>query len=86
MFITHGVLRGAGDTLIPMFITLISLWVLRIPFSYFLSREAFGLGSDGIWLGIPIAWTAGFFLSYIYYLMGRWKKKGIIEQPVKEKI
>ncbi|MBC8147874.1 MAG: MATE family efflux transporter [Bacteroidetes bacterium] len=82
MFVTHGVLRGAGDTLIPMFITLISLWVLRVPFSYFLSRESFGLGSDGIWWGIPIAWTAGFCLSYIYYKTGRWKRKAIIKHPV----
>ena len=80
MFITQGVLRGAGDTLIPMFFTLISLWLLRIPFSYYLSREDVGLGSDGIWWGIPIAWVVGFILSYIYYLTGKWKKKVIIKR------
>ncbi len=80
MFITQGVLRGAGDTLIPMFFTLISLWLLRIPFSYYLSREDVGLGSDGIWWGIPIAWVVGFVLSYIYYLTGKWKKKVIIKR------
>ena len=31
MFSLTGVLRGAGDTLIPMFITLFSLWFVRIP-------------------------------------------------------
>ncbi|MBI9065560.1 MAG: MATE family efflux transporter, partial [Marinilabiliaceae bacterium] len=36
MFVMHGVLRGAGDTLIPMFITLFSLWIIRIPFAVFL--------------------------------------------------
>ena len=30
MFIFNGVLRGAGDTLIPMFITLFALWLIRI--------------------------------------------------------
>ena len=80
MFVTQGVLRGAGDTLIPMFFTLISLWLLRIPFSYYLSREDVGLGSDGIWWGIPIAWVVGFVLSYIYYLTGKWKKKVIIKR------
>jgi Na+-driven multidrug efflux pump len=72
MFITTGVLRGAGDTLIPMFVTLLSLWVIRIPVSSYLSIH---YGTDGIWWGIPIAWTAGLFLSLAYYATGRWKRK-----------
>ncbi len=39
MFSLNGVLRGAGDTLIPMFITLLSLWVIRIPFAWLLSGK-----------------------------------------------
>ena len=80
MFSVHGLLRGAGDTLVPMFITLIALWLLRIPLSYYLSRPAMGLGADGIWWGIPIAWSFGFIVSFIYYKTGRWKKKKIIEK------
>lgn len=72
MFITQGVIRGAGDTLIPMFITLFSLWILRIPFAYILSRT---MGTDGIWWSIPIAWTFGMVASGIYYYTGRWKNK-----------
>ncbi|RLD47475.1 MAG: MATE family efflux transporter [Bacteroidetes bacterium] len=79
MFVTQGLLRGAGDTLIPMFITLFALWLLRIPISYYLSRPEIGLGADGIWWGIPIAWTFGFSASLIYFLSGKWKKKGIIK-------
>ncbi len=79
MFATHGLLRGAGDTLIPMFITLLALWLLRIPLSYYLSRPELGLGAKGIWWGIPIAWSFGFVVSYIYYLTGRWKTKGVVE-------
>lgn len=82
MFINHGILRGAGDTLVPMFITLFSLWVLRIPISLLLSREFIGIGSDGIWWGIPIAWVVGFLLSYIYYKTGRWKKKVIVPKII----
>lgn len=37
MFSLNGVMRGAGDTLIPMFITLFSLWIIRIPFASALS-------------------------------------------------
>jgi putative MATE family efflux protein len=76
MFVMHGTLRGAGDTLIPMFITLFSLWVLRVPFSYFLSQR---MGEVGIWWGIPIAWVFGFVASFIYYKTGKWKRKSVVK-------
>jgi len=77
MFITAGVMRGAGDTLIPMLLTLVSLWVIRIPVSWMLSKN---YGVEGIWWGIPIAWAVGAVFSYLYYKTGRWKKKSIIKQ------
>lgn len=78
LFITHGVLRGAGDTLIPMFITLIALWVVRIPTAAMLSQR---MGPDGIWLATPIGWSVGLALSLSYYSTGRWKRKAVV-QPV----
>jgi len=78
MFVIGGVMRGAGDTLIPMFITLFSLWIVRIPFAWILSHR---IGEDGIWWAIPIAWFIGMALSYIYYRLGRWKNKAVIKQP-----
>ena len=75
MFTVNGVLRGAGDTLIPMFITLFSLWVVRIPMAVYLSRI---MGEKGIWWAIPIAWFTGMIISYSYYRTGRWKKKMVI--------
>jgi len=79
MFVISGIMRGAGDTLIPMFITILSLWVVRIPASYFLSQK---LGSLGIWWGIPIAWFVGTALSYFYYKTGRWKKKAVVKKKM----
>lgn len=77
MFTFNGVMRGAGDTLIPMFITLLSLWLIRIPVAWGLSRV---IGVPGIWWGVPVAWVFGGIASYIYYKTGRWKKKVIVEQ------
>ena len=74
MFVMHGMLRGAGDTLIPMFITLISLWLIRIPFAWFLSGH---MGESGIWLSIPSGWVVGLAGTWLYYLSGRWKTKGV---------
>jgi putative MATE family efflux protein len=79
MFITNGVLRGAGATIIPMFITLISIWALRIPVSYTLSREWSGLAENGIWWGIPVAWAFGAIASYAYYLSGKWKRYAMVK-------
>jgi putative MATE family efflux protein len=76
MFTFNGLLRGAGDTLIPMFITLLSLWIIRIPFAYILSGR---IGETGIWWAVPIAWFAGALFSIIYYLTGNWKNKVLVK-------
>ncbi len=76
MFIFTGVLRGAGDTLVPMFITILALWIIRIPASYYLSLK---IGSMGIWWGIPIAWVVGALFSFLYYKTGRWKSKAVVK-------
>ena len=92
MFIFNGVMRGAGDTLIPMFMTLISLWLVRIPAALLLSQETVqifsltfrgaGLGEAGIWWSIPAGWAVGMILSVIYYRVGNWKSKGVVKVPV----
>jgi len=75
MFSINGVMRGAGDTLVPLFFSIISLWFVRIPASYFLSLR---FGAIGIWWGIPIAWFVGLLLAFFYYKTGRWKTKAVV--------
>ena len=79
MFKINGVLRGAGDTLIPMFITMTSLWVIRIPFAWYFSRS---MGETGIWWSVPASWGVGLILSFFYYLTGRWKTKAVVKHRV----
>jgi putative MATE family efflux protein len=76
MFIFNGLLRGAGATLIPMFITLFSLWLVRIPLAVFLSGF---MGEQGIWWSIPIAWFFGATGSFAYYKFGKWKNKSVVK-------
>jgi putative MATE family efflux protein len=76
MFAINGVMRGAGDTLIPMFITLFALWFARIPIAYFLSQR---IGETGIWWSTPIGWGIGMTMGILHYLSGRWKKKSVIK-------
>ncbi len=77
MFTFNGVMRGAGDTMIPMFISLLSLWLVRIPLAWYLSNR---IGNEtGIWWSFPIGWMVGLILAWGYYTTGRWKKKVIVK-------
>ena len=58
MFVSAGVVNGAGQTVIPMMLTLISLWLVRVPLAWFLSQRT-PLGIKGIW----IAMAAGFAVT-----------------------
>lgn len=76
MFIYNGVTRGAGDTFLPMMFSILSLWIIRIPFAWYFSGE---IGVSGIWWSIPAGWIVGFALSYFYYKTGRWKTKAVVK-------
>ena len=78
MFVVNGALRGAGDTFIPMIITILALWGIRVPVSIYLSGR---IGTDGIWWGMPVAWLAGLALSSAYYSTGRWKRLAAVKPP-----
>ncbi len=84
MFSINSVFRGAGDTLVPMFITLFALWGVRVPLAYFLAMDIeintlfdwiiIPKDRTGIWWSIPLGWFSGMILSIIYYFIGRWKR------------
>jgi putative MATE family efflux protein len=52
MFMLSGILRGAGDTVPSMLISIITLWCVRIPLAMRFSKT---MGSRGIWLGLAIS-------------------------------
>ena len=75
MFSTNAVMRGAGDTLVTLLISLIALWIVRVPTAYFLSQY---MGEKGIWWSWPAGIVVGLVFSFSYYKTGRWKKKVIV--------
>ena len=76
MFAYTGMLRGAGATLVPMLITLLSLWVVRVPLSVYMAAN---FGVNGIWWALPVSWLLGLVATWAYYHSGRWKNKGVID-------
>jgi Na+-driven multidrug efflux pump len=82
MFALNGVLRGAGDTLPSFFMTLASLWLVRIPLVTVLSKTS--LGVRGVWMGTVTGPFVSMALSYVYYRSGRWKTKAVVSGPGEE--
>ncbi len=73
MFTANGVLRGAGDVNIFMFITLLNL-IARVTSAYILA--AF-IGPEAIWWSLPVGWGISALLSNARYLSGRWKNNSL---------
>lgn len=71
MFVTNGVIRGAGDAMVPLFTTLLALWVVRVPCATWFSSF---MGPDGVWWAMPVGWTVGCAATVLYYASGRWKR------------
>src|SRR5690606_30531416 len=46
-----GLLRGLGDTRVPMLINVIAFWLIAIPLSLWLGF-GLGLGATGLWWGL----------------------------------
>lgn len=78
-----GVMRGAGDTLTPMWISLMTTVLIRVPVAYgisFLTRTdelQHGI-SDCIPISLLFSWVLGALLTVFFYKIGRWKKKAIM--------
>lgn len=77
-----GIMRGAGDTMTPMWISLITTVAIRVPVAYgisFLTRTAelpYGQ-KECIQISLLLSWVLGAVLTAIFYRMGKWKTKAI---------
>ncbi len=77
-----GVMRGAGDTMTPMWISLITAVVIRVPLAYsfaYLTRtpELPNGNSASVFISLLTAWVIGSILTTIFYNRGKWQSKAI---------
>ena len=76
----HGAMRGAGETMIPMWISIVSTIIIRLPLAYllaFLTRnEAWPNGQPvSIFSSLLISWLLGMIVTVIAYRRGAWKRR-----------
>ncbi len=74
-----GVLRGAGDTVTPMWISIISTVVLRIPVAYILAyltqSPKYPHGHPfSLSVSLLVSWSMGMLLSVLAYRFGKMRK------------
>ncbi|MBR5125925.1 MAG: MATE family efflux transporter, partial [Oscillospiraceae bacterium] len=75
-----GVMRGCGDTVTPMWISICSTVVLRIPVAYliaYLTRsEAWPNGHPfALSVSLLVSWTVGMILSVVAFRWGKTRKQ-----------
>ncbi|MAE62970.1 MAG: hypothetical protein CMJ18_01755 [Phycisphaeraceae bacterium] len=66
-----GALRGAGDTRATMWMTLVSMFLVRVPAAWLLAIPA-GLGLNGIWIAMGIEMFVRAALFAWRFMSNRW--------------
>ena len=77
-----GIMRGAGDTMTPMWISLAATVAIRVPIAYgisYLTRTPeLPVGRyECIQISLLLSWVIGAVMTAIFYRIGRWKNKAI---------
>ncbi len=75
-----GVMRGAGDTMTPMWISIVTTVLIRIPVAYgiaYITRSETAPGGDSacIFISLLISWVLGALITMLFYKIGKWKSK-----------
>ena len=89
-FLLPTTFRAASDVRFTLFVSMISMWVLRVALAYFLALESvtlfnaitlpgLGMGIMGVWVAMFLDWILRSTLYLIRYLRGRWLKSKLLE-------
>jgi putative MATE family efflux protein len=78
--VLFGVVRATGAVMPPLFMLVISLWCIRVPFAYSMLKY---WQAEAIWWSFPIASLVSLGLASGYYRFGGWRKvrMGVAEAP-----
>lgn len=79
-----GIMRGGGDTMTPMWISIVQTIVIRVPLAYilvYLTKSE--LNPQGrpecLFISLLISWIIGALLTSIFYRKGKWRKNALLK-------
>ncbi len=77
-----GVMRGAGDTMTPMWISIATTILIRVPIAYgiaFLTRSPeYPVGrQECIFISLLVSWLLGALITFFFYKRGKWKDRAV---------
>jgi len=80
-----GVMRGAGDTMTPMWVSLINVIFIRVPIAYgiaYLTRsDMYPTGRpESTFISLLVSWTIGAIIATFFYKKGKWRETGLINE------
>ena len=68
-----GAFQGAGDTRVIMVLSVVRLWIVRVPLAYALAFLA-GMGPMSIWIAMFVSNLATALAGFAWFRGGRWRK------------
>lgn len=86
--VLQGVMRGAGDTVTPMWISFGTTIAMRLPVAYGMVWLTRRLGTPVltqermVFVSLLAAWMAGMLITLVVYRRGKWKRKSGIESNI----
>jgi putative MATE family efflux protein len=83
--VISGTLRGAGNTLAAMVLSIIAAWVIQFPLAYILSRHT-SLGLNGLWWAYPISMVVSAVASLLWFIGGDWQRTKLVEELELERL
>lgn len=77
-----GVMRGAGDTMTPMWISLLTTVAIRVPVAYGISwltrtPQLPNGQSSCVFISLLLSWVIGAVVTFLCYRRGKWKTKAL---------
>ena len=75
-FILSGAMQGAAYTKVPMILTIICFFVVRLALAWYLTVVA-GFGANGTWIAMAATSVLAAVLMFALFKAGKWKHQTI---------
>lgn len=73
-----GTLRGSGNTVESMILTIIGIWLIQFPFAW-ITSEMESFQEFGVWWSFPVSYVIPCILTVIWFKRGKWKEKKLVD-------